>query len=217
MQKSGLSELAREIAVLSGLSELFSEYTIEQACRRVGVDPARAGPREFQRVVPELRRTLSIFLRGEEAERRLKAIHARLQAASEDTESLRPLRLTVAKEADVALARGTIRDLCLRLSTSEFLLQRACTITSELVRNMVSYAGGGTFTAEVVSEGATRRLRLRARDTGPGIPRLDDILAGRYRSRTGLGLGIRGVKRMAQAFRIETGSEGTFVEAELVL
>ena len=50
---------------------------------------------------------------------------------------------------------------------------------------------------------------------GPGITNLDEILAGRYRSRSGLGLGILGTKRLADRFSIDSKPTGTHVEVEV--
>ena len=59
------------------------------------------------------------------------------------------------------------------------------------------------------------RTIFSARDQGPGIANLADILAGRYRSRSGLGLGILGTKRLADRFAIDTKPTGTHVEVEV--
>ena len=40
-------------------------------------------------------------------------------------------------------------------------------------------------------------MAVEAIDQGPGIRNLEEILAGRYKSRSGLGLGILGTKRLA--------------------
>jgi len=55
-------------------------------------------------------------------------------------------------------------------------------------------------------------LVVRICDTGPGIPDVDAILAGRYVSPTGLGLGILGAKRLSDTFDIiSSPGEGTSV------
>ncbi len=48
-------------------------------------------------------------------------------------------------------------------------------------------------------------------DSGPGIDNLDEILEGRYKSDTGLGMGIIGTRRLMDQFEIEVGPEGTTV------
>jgi anti-sigma regulatory factor (Ser/Thr protein kinase) len=39
-------------------------------------------------------------------------------------------------------------------------------------------------------------------DRGPGIARLAEVLAGRYRSATGMGVGIIGTRRLMDAFTV---------------
>jgi serine/threonine-protein kinase RsbT len=58
---------------------------------------------------------------------------------------------------------------------------------------------------------------VRATDQGPGIPNLNEVLSGRYRSKTGLGKGLIGVKRLATRFTIHTDASGTHIEAEVRL
>ena len=60
-------------------------------------------------------------------------------------------------------------------------------------------------------------ITIRASDRGPGIPDVELVLSGRYRSRTGLGKGLLGVKRLANKFEIDSGPTGTRVEAEIAL
>src|SRR4029078_11004264 len=45
-------------------------------------------------------------------------------------------------------------------------------------------------------------------DSGPGIANLPDILDGQYRSKTGMGLGIIGVRRLVDQFHIEAPPGG---------
>jgi signal transduction histidine kinase len=67
---------------------------------------------------------------------------------------------------------------------------------------------------EVRVDGAPPRqsLRVRVRDQGPGIADLDAVLEGRYRSATGMGMGIAGTRRLMDHFHLETGPGGTVVE-----
>ena len=62
-----------------------------------------------------------------------------------------------------------------------------------------------------------RPLQLRAAPTRSGqqVLTLEEILGGRYKSRSGLGLGILGTKRLADRFAIESGPGGTHVEVEV--
>lgn len=82
----------------------------------------------------------------------------------------------------------------------------------ELTRNIVFYAGKGElFIKPVPSYG----IEIVAVDQGPGIPNLDQILNNKkVHSKTGLGLGITGVKRLMDEFEItSTVHQGTKVRA----
>ena len=57
-------------------------------------------------------------------------------------------------------------------------------------------------------------LTVEARDNGPGIADVEKIFAGSYRSNTGLGFGLRGVKNIANEFAIHsTPGQGTRIKA----
>ena len=63
--------------------------------------------------------------------------------------------------------------------------------------------------------GATypRSFVISVTDSGPGIPNLSEILDGKYVSRTGLGKGIIGTRRLMDHFEITSSPDGTMVEA----
>jgi serine/threonine-protein kinase RsbT len=58
---------------------------------------------------------------------------------------------------------------------------------------------------------------IRAVDRGPGISNLPLILSGEYKSKTGLGRGIVGCKRLADHFEVSTSKAGTHITAEVEL
>ncbi len=60
-------------------------------------------------------------------------------------------------------------------------------------------------------------LQVEVSDTGSGILMLDEILEGRYRSETGMGMGIIGTKRLMDHFHIETSPAGTTVRMTKLL
>jgi serine/threonine-protein kinase RsbT len=122
--------------------------------------------------------------------------------------------MDIAAEGDIARARQATRDLCRALGASAVGVQRIVTVVSELTRNMVLYAGGGCLSVEPCPKGRSR-VTIVASDGGPGIADLTAILGGRYRSRTGAGLGLLGSKRLSGAFDVATGPAGTTVTAEV--
>lgn len=119
-------------------------------------------------------------------------------------------------EHDIPRARQVAREICETLGTRALTQQRLVTIVSELGRNMVLYAGGGRITLRPPT-GASRRVVVLAVDQGPGIANLSEIMAGKYKSRSGLGLGIVGTKRLADSFQIDTGRHGTAISVEVIV
>jgi serine/threonine-protein kinase RsbT len=127
----------------------------------------------------------------------------------------RRVRVEILKEKDIVEALMVTRGLCQEVGARPLMQQRATTVVSELSRNIVAYTPGGHVELEVKS--APSRLSIRATDRGTGIPNLSEILAGKYRSRTGLGRGLLGTKQLAQRFDVSTGGGGTTIEAEIPL
>lgn len=114
-------------------------------------------------------------------------------------------------EFDVVLARQRARQIAQHLGFDAQDQVRIATAVSEIVRNAFQYGGGGRVEFQV-SLADPRRLRIRVQDQGPGIGDLKAILDGRYVSRTGMGLGIAGARRLMDDFKIEsTGRDGTNV------
>lgn len=125
------------------------------------------------------------------------------------------VQLTVDDEHAARRARLTVRQLAQGMGAKKLVALRAATALSELTRNLLMYAGRGEV--EIQIERTPPLLRVVVSDRGPGIPDIEEILAGRYRSKTGLGRGITGVQKLADGFRIETGAHGTRVEFEVDL
>ena len=118
------------------------------------------------------------------------------------------LRMAIARDADVVIARKRIRQLAEAAGFDALSQTRLATAASELIRNAFRYAGGGTVESWISLVGARQALHLRVSDGGPGIPHLDDVLKGRYRSRTGLGQGIIAARRLSDEFRMDAPAGG---------
>jgi serine/threonine-protein kinase RsbT len=111
-------------------------------------------------------------------------------------------------EDDIVKARLEGRRLAALAGFSTIGVTRLMTAISEVARNIVLYAGQGQIEVTTVKRG----IEIVARDRGPGIANLDDVLAGNYKSRLGMGLGLRGVKKLAETFEIQTApGRGTTV------
>jgi signal transduction histidine kinase len=116
-------------------------------------------------------------------------------------------------EYDLVAARRRARQIAALLGFDEQEQTRIATVASEIARNALRYAGGGRIEFGVDSgDGVTQSLAMTVSDRGPGIEHLDDILNGRYRSPTGMGLGLLGAQRLMDDLQISTASgKGTTV------
>jgi anti-sigma regulatory factor (Ser/Thr protein kinase) len=118
----------------------------------------------------------------------------------------------VEHEDDIVTVRQRVRRLAERLGFEVQDQTRIATAVSEIARNAYGYAGGGRVEYGLDQEGDGQSLVIRISDKGPGIAELDAILEGRYRSTTGLGIGITGSRRLMDRFEIETAvGQGTVV------
>ena len=127
------------------------------------------------------------------------------------------LGLSIRDEQDVVSARQRARQIADLLGFDVTDQARLATAVSEIARNAFLYAGGGRIVFEVEGARAPQLFTIRVSDTGPGISRLDDVMAGRYTSTTGLGLGIVGTRRLVDVFDVASGPEGTTVSLKKLL
>lgn len=116
---------------------------------------------------------------------------------------LKLLTMEVRYEHDVVLARQRARSISVALKFDVQAQTRIATAVSEVVRNAFQYASGGSVDFEV-DNGPDKMLLISVRDRGPGIPNLDEILDGKYISKTGMGIGMVGAKRLLDRFEVET-------------
>ena len=117
--------------------------------------------------------------------------------------------LMLANERDVVSARQRARSIAEALKFDHHDQIRIATAVSEIARNAFRYARGGTVTFSVDPD--DRLFRVAVTDQGGGIPHLDKVLGGSYRSSTGMGMGILGTKRLMDEFSIESTRTGTSV------
>ncbi len=113
-------------------------------------------------------------------------------------------------ERDVVQARQRAREMADALGLDNQDQIRLATATSEMARNAFRYARGGKVAFSVVLD-VPQRLEVTITDSGQGIGNLDEIMEGRYKSDTGLGMGILGTRRLMDEFAIESTPRGTSV------
>lgn len=121
--------------------------------------------------------------------------------------TIRILTVLIQAETDIVVARQRskqIAELC------GFGLQdqvRIATSVSELARNVYNYVGCGKIRFSIEGETSPQILSIAIEDQGRGIPNLEQILAGEYKSQTGMGMGILGARRLADRFDIKTAPD----------
>ncbi|MGA2349172.1 MAG: ATP-binding protein [Terracidiphilus sp.] len=120
------------------------------------------------------------------------------------------VHLALITERDVVHTRQRAREVAAELGLDNQDQIRLATATSEIARNAFRYARNGKVTFSLALE-APQRLEVTVTDSGPGIKNIDQIFEGRYKSDTGLGMGLIGTRRLMDEFEIETSSEGTKV------
>src|ERR1700744_1706739 len=121
--------------------------------------------------------------------------------------------LPIETEGDVVAVRQRARRIAELLGFERQDQTRIATAVSEIARNAFGYAGGGRAEFAVGVDEPGQSFNIRISDKGKGIPELQRILDGDYRSPSGMGLGLAGAKRLMDRFKINSDpGQGTVVE-----
>lgn len=123
---------------------------------------------------------------------------SRLAAERVDPET----RITINTNEDIVKARRTGSLLVQKMGFSGSRVTLVTTVISELARNILLYAKAGEIVLSRLDDGA--QLNVAALDRGPGIENLPVVLSGGYSTSGGLGLGLSGLRRIADEFEIKT-------------
>jgi signal transduction histidine kinase/CheY-like chemotaxis protein len=121
-------------------------------------------------------------------------------------------RGAAAGERDVVAVRHQAREVAALLGLGVHDQTRLATAVSEIVRNGVAYASGCEVEVEVEKGSGEAALVVTVSDRGPGIADVGEVLEGSYRSPSGLGVGMRGARRLVDGFAVRSGPDGTTVE-----
>src|ERR1700744_2450983 len=112
--------------------------------------------------------------------------------------------VVINKEQDVILFRNRVKEFAQKIKMGLVNQTKLITAASELVRNMLRYADGGSITIEVVSKGRENGIRLVFKDSGPGISDIPLAMKDGYSTGKSLGLGLPGAKRLVNDFDIKS-------------
>jgi signal transduction histidine kinase/CheY-like chemotaxis protein len=114
------------------------------------------------------------------------------------------LTVQLRQEQDVVAARQRARQLASLIGFGHQDQVRIATVVSEIARNAYQYARGGRVEFALLLSPNPQALAVTVVDNGPGIEDLDAILAGRRQSRTGMGMGLTGSRRLMDTFEIQS-------------
>jgi len=110
----------------------------------------------------------------------------------------------IIREQDVVPLRNRVKEYGVRLGMSILNQTKLITATSELVRNLLKYGGGGRVIIESVSNGRDNGVRVTFIDNGPGIADISLAMKDGYSTGKSLGLGLPGTKRLVNEFDIKS-------------
>jgi len=121
------------------------------------------------------------------------------------------IKMVIENEQDIVFARQRARQIAVLLGFDNSTQVRIATAVSEIARNAFVYSGGGKITFHVEGKSVPQSMEVVVSDEGKGIQNLSPILDGKYKSATGMGIGIVGSKRLMDSFDINTSKTGTIV------
>lgn len=130
----------------------------------------------------------------------------------------RPINTTVPihGEESLAAAHRAVDEAGQALGYGLVDQTKLITAASELVRNIVLYAGTGQLEVEEMARNGRNGLRLTFTDRGPGIPDVGRAMQDGYSTGKGLGLGLPGARRLVHEFSIDS-TVGTGTRVIIVL
>jgi len=113
-------------------------------------------------------------------------------------------RVPIASDLDIVKARQEGRRIASDVGFSLTDLVLIATAISELARNIVRYARNGEIAIKSLSNSVHSGIEIIARDEGPGIKDVDQVMQVGFSTSAGLGLGLPGVRRLMDEFAIQS-------------
>lgn len=139
------------------------------------------------------------------------AIHQMSVADFEDV-----ARIKIETPLDIVDARQKGRVMAQEMNCSSTQATLVATAISELARNIILYAGVGEMILRRITKDSRSGLQIIASDNGPGIPNIARAMMNGFSTSGGLGLGLSGVKHIADSFHIKS-EPGHGVQIDLII
>jgi len=113
--------------------------------------------------------------------------------------------ILIKTEQDAVFLRNRVTEYANKIKMGLVNQTKLLTAASELVRNMIRYAGGGEVLCEVVSESILQTgIRLTFIDKGPGIKNVEMAMKDGFSTGKSLGIGLPGARRLVNVFAISS-------------
>jgi serine/threonine-protein kinase RsbT len=214
------SELRRVLTECVG--ELLARTVLQTSLRTTDVDLGLITLRDADALREQLELALKLYVK-DDAKRRNAALAIATLLRRAVGRPSNPVQLAlkrsveISEEAHIVVARGVGRDLCAGAGCPVSTQIKIATVVSELARNIIQYAGRGVIDVEI-ADTTPPSVLIHAVDHGPGIADVEGVLGGQYRSKTGMGMGLLGAKRLMDEFQISTSPGlGTAITARKFL
>lgn len=121
-------------------------------------------------------------------------------------------KIPISKELDMVVFRNRLKELAIKIGMGLVNQTKLITAASELSRNMLRYANGGTVLMEIIKGPTQNGLRVTFSDKGPGITDVTQAMRDGFSTGKSLGLGLPGAKRLVSDFEIKsTVGKGTTI------
>ena len=198
----------------SFISPIIAESMVKRSATRAGVNIRVLRNGDGSRLLHELEMGIKLYVPSKAQQvvclRKLRDILSTDKKCA--FTDVKPTLHNVATDDDLVKVRNKARELAHDLGFPASMQSRIATAVSELARNILQYAGKGEISLMPVKKASRRGMEVIASDEGPGIDNLGEIFAGRYKSKTGMGLGLMGTKVLVDEFNIDTApGQGTKV------
>ncbi|MCA9689850.1 MAG: anti-sigma regulatory factor [Nannocystaceae bacterium] len=195
-------------------SAISARAIVRVALKRAGLREAELeGLRDHTTLLLELRRGMELFASSDVAREDcyagLERLFRKQRSALEQQLGQGAVTVVITLEQHIVDARSRARSMAENAGLGRTDQVKVATAVSELARNIVRYVGEGVVTLRYVTR-PSPGIEIEASDSGPGIPHIDEILGGSFKSSTGMGLGIVGCRNLMDEFEIDTApGEGT--------
>jgi serine/threonine-protein kinase RsbT len=145
------------------------------------------------------------------------AVRRLLPAGAGEESDFVTTAVRVRSAREVLHASDTARHTARRIGFSALDQTKIATAVSELARNILLYVGDGEVRVTVLTT-PRAGIEIIASDSGKGIDDVSLVMDAEYRSRTGMGKGLKGTKRLMDHLEIATrAGAGTTVTARKFL